>query len=102
MGQPVLAHSVAPELACCSVAPSGVPRVFSSSDPLVADAANAIERAYPGHLVDVNVLVRRADGSDLTDFDIELPNAVVQVKSGRGNGAGAQVTRTIEGAGGGP
>ncbi len=53
-------------------------------------------------MIDVNVPVHRADGSDLTDFDIELPNAVIQIKSGRGTGAGSQVTRTIEGAGGRP
>jgi len=52
---------------------------------------------YPGLVDDVNVPVKRADGSDLTDFDIELKNAVIQVKAGPGKGAGGQVTRTQEG-----
>ncbi len=71
-------------------------RVFTSTDPLVGDVANAIEARYPGHVIDVNVSVRRPDGSDLTDFDIELPNAIIQVKSGRGKGAASQATSTID------
>ncbi|MGW5233604.1 RHS repeat-associated core domain-containing protein [Streptomyces nodosus] len=72
-------------------------RVFTSDDPLVGDVATEIDAKYPGLVKDVNVAVKRADGTDLTDFDIELKNAVIQVKAGPGKGAGAQVTRTIEG-----
>ncbi|MEV7142224.1 RHS repeat-associated core domain-containing protein [Streptomyces tauricus] len=72
-------------------------RTFTSDDPLVGDIANGIEAKYPGLIDDVNVPVNRPDGSTLTDFDIELKNAVIQVKAGPGKGAGAQVTRTQEG-----
>lgn len=71
-------------------------RTFTSDDPL-GDVANSVEAKYPGLVEDVNVSVSRADGSTLTDFDIELKNAVIQVKAGPGKGAGAQVTRTQEG-----
>ncbi|MFE9094979.1 RHS repeat domain-containing protein [Streptomyces sp. NPDC007264] len=74
-------------------------RTFTSDDPLVGDVANEIEAKYPGLVEDVNVPVNRSDGSTLTDFDIELKNAVIQVKAGPGKGAGAQVTRTQEGTG---
>ncbi|MFT4624396.1 MAG: YD repeat-containing protein [Myxococcota bacterium] len=67
---------------------------FSSSDPLVGDLANAIEDAYPGHVKGVNVPSTRADGSMATDFDIELDNAVIQVKSGGGKGLQGQISRT--------
>ncbi|MFE9609850.1 RHS repeat-associated core domain-containing protein [Streptomyces sp. NPDC006012] len=76
---------------------SGGSRTFTSDDPLVGDLATSIEAKYPGLVEDVNVPVNRADGSTLTDFDIELKNAVIQVKAGPGKGAGAQVTRTQEG-----
>ncbi|GAA3920935.1 hypothetical protein GCM10023084_82890 [Streptomyces lacrimifluminis] len=59
--------------------------------------ANAIEAKYPGLVDDVNVLTKRPDGSTLTDFDIELKNAIIQVKAGPGKGVGAQVTRTQQG-----
>jgi RHS repeat-associated protein len=75
---------------------AGGPRTFTSDDPLVADLANEIERANPGHVVDVNVKLKRPDGSDLTDFDIELQNAVIEVKAGSGKGTGAQVSRIME------
>ena len=76
---------------------SSAARTFSSKDPLVGDVANSIERAYPGHVVDVNVRITREDGTELTDFDIQTRNSVIQVKSGRGTGAGAQVSRTMQG-----
>ncbi|MFI1352682.1 RHS repeat-associated core domain-containing protein [Streptomyces sp. NPDC020898] len=76
---------------------SSGPRTFTSDDPLVGDVANEIEAKYPGLVDDVNVPVNRPDGSTLTDFDVELKNAVIQVKAGPGKGAGAQVTRTQEG-----
>ncbi|MFR9799264.1 RHS repeat-associated core domain-containing protein [Streptomyces sp. MS06] len=72
-------------------------RTFTSDDPLVGDVATAIDAEYPGLVEDVNVPATRPDGSTLTDFDIELKNAVIQVKAGPGKGAGAQVTRTQEG-----
>ncbi|MFJ3898389.1 RHS repeat-associated core domain-containing protein [Streptomyces sp. NPDC090083] len=80
-----------------SAGSSAAPRTFTSDDPLVGDVATEIEAKYPGLVKDVNVPVQRPDGSTLTDFDIELKNAVIQVKAGPGKGAGAQVTRTQEG-----
>jgi hypothetical protein len=59
---------------------SSVPRTFTSTDPLVADLANEIEAAYPGHVISVNTPLQSALGS--TDADILLQNSVIQVKSG--------------------
>jgi len=72
-------------------------RTFDSPDPHVADLANRIEKAYPGHVVGTNVPIRDAAGNLVTDADILLKNAVVQVKSGGGKGMTSQLTRT-EGA----
>ena len=44
--------------------------------------------------MDVNVPAHDAGGVLRTDLDIELDDAVIQVKSGSGKGLGAQVTRT--------
>jgi Pretoxin HINT domain len=75
------------------------PRTFSSSDPLVADLANKIEAANPGHVVGVNVPIRNAAGELVTDTDILLQNAAIQVKSGGGKGLAAQLVRTEEATG---
>jgi hypothetical protein len=75
-------------------APCVTPRIFSSKDPLVADLANAIERAYPGHVVGVNVPLSKVTGELATDADILLHNAVIQVKSGGGKGLTSQMART--------
>ena len=69
-------------------------RTFASSDPLVADLANAIEKAYPGHVVGVNVPMTDAAGHLVTDADILLRNAVIQVKAGSGAGLTRQLART--------
>lgn len=76
------------------LAAGGVARTFESSDPLVGDLANAIEKQFPGRVSGVNVLARDAGGVLRTDFAIELDNAIIQVKSGGGSGIGGQVTRT--------
>ncbi|MDO4895355.1 hemagglutinin repeat-containing protein, partial [Moraxella sp.] len=75
-------------------------RTFQSSDPHVADVANAIERAHPGLVKDVNVPMRRADNSLITDADILLNNGIIiQVKSGGGKGLTSQISRTETGTG---
>ncbi|MBI1924937.1 hypothetical protein HYR99_11910 [Candidatus Poribacteria bacterium] len=70
------------------------PRRFTSDDPLVADLANKIEARYPGHVVGVNQKIRDARGRIVTDIDIELQNANIQVKSGEGKGLTRQVIKT--------
>ncbi|HEX2873267.1 MAG TPA: RHS repeat-associated core domain-containing protein, partial [Polyangiaceae bacterium] len=77
-----------------STAAKGAGRAFSSSDPLVGALANAIEKAYPGHVVGVNVPMRNAAGQLVTDADILLQNAVIQVKSGSGKGLTTQLLNT--------
>ncbi len=67
---------------------------FSSPDKHVSSVANAIEKAYPGHVVGVNVPVRNSAGDMVTDADILLKNAVIQVKSGGGKGMTSQLQRT--------
>ncbi len=58
---------------------------FTSDDPHVADIANAIEEAYPGHVKGVNTIV---DGHEV---DIELENAIIEVKGGNGKGLTKQI-----------
>ena len=58
-------------------------RTFTSDDPLVAELANDIEAAYPGHVVSVNEPLFNAVGEQVTDADILLRNGVIQVKSGQ-------------------
>jgi hypothetical protein len=77
-----------------ATAPKVVARTFTSADPLVAELANAIEKAYPGHVVGVNVPLYDAAGNLVTDADILLKNAVIQVKSGAGKGLTSQLART--------
>jgi hypothetical protein len=69
--------------------------IYCSSDPLVGDLANEIERLYPGHVVGVNVPLYDAAGNLATDADIVLQNAVIQVKSGsKAQGILAQLTKS--------
>ncbi|MFN8707566.1 MAG: polymorphic toxin-type HINT domain-containing protein [Planctomyces sp.] len=58
---------------------------FYSNDPHVANIANAIEAAYPGHVVGVNQMV---GGSEV---DILLKNAIIEVKGGNGKGLTKQI-----------
>jgi RHS repeat-associated protein len=70
-------------------------RTFASADPLVEDIANTIERMYPGHVIDVNVPIRGVTGAKITDMDILLRNASIQVKSGTGaQGIAAQMAKS--------
>jgi hypothetical protein len=55
---------------------------WASKDPLVGDLANEIESLYPGHVQAVNEPLFNATGRMVTDADILLKNAVIQVKSG--------------------
>jgi len=64
---------------------------FTSTDKHVTDVANAIENAYPGHVIGVNVPFKRADGSMITDADILTKNAIIQVKSSQVVGKGLVV-----------
>ncbi|MDV6014773.1 hypothetical protein [Haloechinothrix sp. LS1_15] len=67
---------------------------WSSDDPLVEEAANAIEASHPGHVTGVNVPMRGSDGKLVTDMDIRTRNAIVQVKSGTARGIVGQMERT--------
>ena len=67
---------------------------WESTDPLVGDLANSIDDAMPGKVIDVNKVVKNTDGRIVTDFDIELDNAVIQVKSGGGKGLTTQLKNT--------
>jgi hypothetical protein len=89
-----LLSAAIPALRAGSTAPKAVARTFTSTAPLVADLANAIERAYPGHVRGVNVALYDAAGTLVTDADILLENAVIQVKSGAGKGLTSQLAAT--------
>lgn len=69
-------------------------KTWTSADKYVGETANAIEVKYPGKVVDVNKKVFRADGTPLTDYDIELDNAIIQVKKGGGKGTTKQAINT--------
>jgi len=69
-------------------------RVFTSSDPYVAETANAIESQYPGKVIDVNRIVKDAAGRIITDYDIELDDYIIQVKSGSAKGLTTQIQNT--------
>ncbi|MEV4615566.1 RHS repeat-associated core domain-containing protein [Kitasatospora sp. NPDC049258] len=58
-----------------------------NDDPKVPEIVEAINARYPGHVRAVGIDITRPDGSTYTDFDIVTRNAVVQVKTGVGNGA---------------
>ena len=72
-------------------------RIFTSPDKYVAETANAIEARFPGRVIDVNKDVYRPNGTKLTDFDIELDNIVIQVKSGTGEGLTRQMVMSSTG-----
>jgi hypothetical protein len=74
--------------------PAAEGRVFTSTDPLVGDLATKIDAAYPGHVVGVNVPITDATGRVVTDADILLRNAIIQVKSGPGKGLTTQLLNT--------
>ncbi|MGL4108488.1 hypothetical protein [Clostridium sp. LP20] len=71
-------------------------KVFTSDDPLVGELATNIEANLPGRVVDVNKVIKGADGKIKTDFDIELDNAILQVKEGGGKGMVSQLERTAK------
>lgn len=68
-------------------------RVFTSGDPHVAGAANAIEAALPGRVVGVNSQRPMSNGLS-REVDIDLGNLLVQVKSGSARGITGQIART--------
>lgn len=72
----------------------GMVKTWTSPDKYVGEIANAIEVKYPGKVLDVNKKIFRADGTPLTDYDIELDNVVIQIKSGGGKGATQQAIST--------
>jgi hypothetical protein len=67
---------------------------WTSKDPLVADIANKIDDVYPGLVKKVNEPLYDAAGKLVTDADILLKNAVLQIKSGGGKKLANQVLRT--------
>jgi hypothetical protein len=80
------------------VAAANAGRVFASPDPLVADAANAIESAIPGRVSGVNTMVKMDNGLS-REVDVDLGNVVVQVKSGEARGITGQIQRTAASTG---
>ena len=77
----------------------GAGRTFTSADKYVGETANAIEAKYPGKVVDVNKIVKDSIGRILTDYDIELDNFIIQVKSGTAKGLTTQIQNTAASTG---
>jgi RHS repeat-associated protein len=67
--------------------------LYSSSDPHVADAANAINSATPGRVLGVNKDVPMTNGLQ-REVDIDLGDLYVQVKSGKARGLIGQIQST--------
>jgi hypothetical protein len=68
-------------------------RLFTSADPHVADAANAIQSAMPGRVLGVNQLIPMTNGLS-READINLGDMLVQVKSGNARGLIGQIQDT--------
>lgn len=68
-------------------------RTFASVDPYVADAANAVEAAFPGRVLGVNKMAMMTNGLQ-REIDIDLGNIFVQVKGGPGTGLTGQIEKT--------
>ena len=96
-GRSLMSHSG--KTAGRSLAVSPKSRVFTSSDPLVGDLATKIDKALPGSVNTINQVVKRADGTTLTDLDIVARGTVIQVKSGGAKGLVRQIQRTAAGTG---
>ena len=71
---------------------NGIPRAFTSADPIVGSTATTIDKALPGVVQDVNVPIKNSAVGLSSDADIMLKNGdVIEVKSGGGKGATTQV-----------
>lgn len=65
--------------------------------PYIESLANAIDGKYPGAVVGVETPIYKPNGDMLTDADIQLRNAVIQVKSGKAKGLSGQLRDTAAG-----
>ncbi len=68
--------------------------IWESGNSLVGGLANSINDAIPGKVTDINKIVKDLGGRIVTDFDIELNDTVIQVKSGGGKGLTTQLNNT--------
>ena len=50
---------------------------------------------YSGKVVDMDKKIYRVNEKPITDYDIELDNAIIQVKSGTGKKATPQAIKTV-------
>ncbi|VTS06507.1 YD repeat protein OS=Isosphaera pallida (strain ATCC 43644 / DSM 9630 / IS1B) GN=Isop_2419 PE=4 SV=1: PT-HINT [Tuwongella immobilis] len=67
-------------------------------DPGTTEVVNLIERAFPGEVQKLNVVLRRAAGYDSTDLDIVTQHAILSLASGKahlGNGITAATTHIV-------
>jgi len=71
-------------------------RIFESPDPYVGNTANAIESKFPGRVEAVNKIVKDGTGRTITDYDIELDNVIIQIKSGSARGLTTQIKNTAQ------
>ncbi|MBI1924543.1 hypothetical protein HYR99_09860 [Candidatus Poribacteria bacterium] len=55
--------------------------------------ANEIERKYPGHVEAIHQVIKDDSGNVVAEFDIVTKNAVIEVKSGSGQGLSGQLTK---------
>ena len=74
-------------------------RIFKSTDPYLADTANAIESIFPGRVTAINKIVKDANNKIITDYDIELDTVIIQVKSGSAKGLTTQIKNTAQSTG---
>ena len=64
---------------------AGGGRVFTSKDAYVGELATAIDRKFPGRVVDINNDIHMNNGF-LREVDIDLGHVVIQVKEGKHSG----------------
>ena len=74
----------------------GATKPFKSRDKYVGEMATAIESKFPGKVEAVNKKILDSSGSELVEYDIELDNAVIQVKSQQARGLVGQLVRTAQ------
>lgn len=78
---------------------AGATRTFTSKDPLVGNAANAIEAALPGRISGVNKNVNMVNRRGYREIDIELDTVNIQVKGGQAKGIVGQISDSAESLG---
>ena len=77
----------------------GATKVYTSTSPYVGELATNIEKEFPNKIIGFERDIFKPDDTKLTDFDIELDNLIIEVKSGSGNKLTKQMDNILSVAG---